>query len=106
VSGNHVTGGSGGQYSSTSVSGTYVQNSDGTFTITLNYPGQSTPQTYMVGVSESGNKARGLESDGTVMATIDLQSQLTTLTSGYGAPSLSGTYAASCYGSVTQSLTM
>ena len=99
VSGNHVTGGSGGQYSSTSVSGTYVQNSDGTFTITLNYPGQSTPQTYMVGVSESGNKARGLESDGTVMATIDLQSQLTTLTSGYGAPSLSGTYAASCYGS-------
>ena len=70
VSGNHVTGGSGGQYSSTSVSGTYVQNSDGTFTITLNYPGQSTPQTYMVGVSESGNKARGLESDGTVMATI------------------------------------
>jgi hypothetical protein len=102
VSGNNVTGSSGGQYVTTGVTGTYGQNSDGTFTITLNFPGQSTPgpsmQTYMVGVSESGNKARGLESDSSVMATVDVQSQLTSLTSGYSAGSLNGTYAASCYG--------
>src|SRR5580692_4700857 len=96
VSGNNITGGA-GQYATTSITGTYGQNSDGTFTITLNPAGQST-QTYMVGVSESGKKARGLESDNTVMATIDIQSQLTTLTSGYSSASLNGTYAASCYG--------
>jgi hypothetical protein len=60
VTGDNVTGGSGGQYGTAAVTGTYGQNSDGTFTITLNPAGQST-QTYMVGVSESGNKARGLE---------------------------------------------
>ena len=52
----------------------------------------------MVGVSESGNKARGLESDNTIGAVIDLQSQLTTLTSGYTTASLNGSYAASCTG--------
>ena len=98
VSGSNVTGGSGGLYGSSSVTGTYGQNLDGTFTLTLNLAGQPA-QTYMVGVSESGNKARGVESDGTVMATIDLQSQLTTLTSGYSTASLAGTYAASCSGS-------
>ena len=98
VSGTNVSGGSGGTYATTSVTGTYAQNSDNTFTITLNFAGQSTPQTYMVGVSESGNKARGLESDGTLEATIDLQSQLTTLTSGYNTASLNGAYAASCFG--------
>jgi hypothetical protein len=96
VSGSNITGGA-GLYVTTSVTGTYGQNSDSTFTITLNPAGQST-QTYMVGVSESGKKARGLESDNTVMATIDIQSQLTTLTSGYSSASLNGTYAASCYG--------
>lgn len=96
VSGNNLTGGSAGQYATTSVTGTYGQNSDGTFTITLNPAGQST-QTFMVAVSESGNKARGVESDGTVMATIFVQSQLTTLTSGYSAASLNGDYSASCY---------
>jgi hypothetical protein len=98
VSGNNVTGGSGGQYATSGVTGTYGQNSDGTFTITLNFAGQSTPQTYMVGVSESGNKARGLESDGSLEANIDIESQLTTLTAGYSTASLSGSYAASCSG--------
>ena len=98
VSGTNVTGGSGGAFTTTSVTGTYGQNSDGTFTVTLNFAGQSTPQTYMIGVSESGHKARGLESDGSLEAVIDLQSQLTNLTSGYGASSLNGTYAASCAG--------
>jgi hypothetical protein len=96
VSGNNITGGI-GQYATSVVAGTYGQNLDGTFSITLNFAGQPT-QTYMVGVSESGNKARGLESDSTVMATVDLQSQLTTLTSGYSTASLNGAYVASCYG--------
>jgi hypothetical protein len=97
VTGSNITGSSGGQYVTSGVSGSYGQNSDGTLSITLNFAGQPT-QTYMVGVSESGNKARGLESDGSVMATIDVQSQLTTLTSGYSAASLNGAYVASCYG--------
>jgi hypothetical protein len=99
LSGSNITGGSSGQYVTTSVTGTYGQNSDGTLTLTMNLAGQSAAQTYVVGVSESGIKARGMESDGTVEATIDLQSQLTTLVSGYNAASLNGTYAASCFGS-------
>jgi hypothetical protein len=58
----------------------------------------------MVGISESGNKARGLESDGSVEANIDLQSQLTTLSSGYSTASLNGTYAASCFGTSNGSM--
>ena len=96
VSGSNITGTLGGSYVTTSVSGTYGQNSDSTVNITLNFAGQSAAQTYIVGVSESGNKARGVESDGTVGATIDLTSQLTTLTGGYTASSLNGTYAVSC----------
>ncbi|MGB9266387.1 MAG: chitobiase/beta-hexosaminidase C-terminal domain-containing protein [Terriglobales bacterium] len=99
LSGSNISGGSGGTYTTTSVTGTYGQNSDGTFDVTMNLAGQSAAQTYVIGVSESGNKARGLESDGTVEATIDLQSQLTTLVSGYGTASLNGTYAASCLSS-------
>jgi hypothetical protein len=104
VSGNNVTGGNSGQYLTTSATGSYGQNSDGTFTITLNLAGQSPAQTYMVGVSESGNKARGLESDGSVEATIDLQSQLTTLSSGYKTSILNGTYVASCFGTSNGSM--
>jgi len=37
-------------------------------------------------------------------ATIDLQSQLTTLVSGYGTASLAGTYAASCFGGTAADL--
>ena len=96
VSGSNITGGSAGQYTTTSVTGAYGQNSDGTVNLTLNFAGQTTAQTYLVGVSESGIKARGLESDGTFEAVIDLQSQLTTLPSGYNTASLSGTYSAFC----------
>ena len=97
VSGSNITGGVSGQYATTSVTGTYGENADGSFNLIMSLAGQSSPQTYTIGVSESGNKARGLESDNTVSATIDLQSQLTTLTSGYNAASLTGTYAASCF---------
>jgi len=76
---------------------------DGTFDVTMNLAGQCAAQTYVI-ASGIGNKARGLESDGTVEATIDLQSQLTTLVSGYGTASLAGTYAASCFGGTAADL--
>ena len=96
VSGSNISGGSAGQYTTTSVTGTYGQNTDGTVNLTLNFAGQTAAQTYLIGISESGIKARGLESDGTTEAVIDLQSQLTTLPSGYNTASLSGTYSAYC----------
>ena len=40
LSGSNISGGSNGQYTTTSVTGTYTQNSDGTFTMTLNFAGQ------------------------------------------------------------------
>ncbi len=99
VSGGTVTGGdANGQYFTAAVTGTYVQNSDGTYNLNLNLAGQPPTQTYIIGLSESGNKARGIESDGTGEVTIELQSQMTTLSSGYTTASLNGTYAASCYG--------
>ena len=98
VSGSNITGAIAGPgtYAATSVTGTYGQNGDGSYNLTLNYLSPASTQTYTIGVSELGNKARGLESDNTASATIDLQSQLTTLTSGYSTSSLTGTYAASC----------
>ena len=98
ISGSNITLGTSGSYATTSVTGTYGQNSDGSFDVTMTLAGQTAAQTYTIGVSESGYKARGLESDGSFAATIDLQSQLTNLTSGYNATSLNGTYAASCFG--------
>ena len=97
ITANNVSGGAGTQYVTTSATGTYGQNSDGTFTITLTPSGQ-TAQTYIVGVSESGTKARGIEYDNTASATIDLQSQLTSLTNGYSTASLAGAYAVACTG--------
>ena len=98
VSGSNITGAIAGpgSYATTGVTGTYGENADGSYNLTLNYASPASTQTYTIGVSESGNKARGLESDGTASATIDLQSQLTTLTSGYNTASMVGTYAASC----------
>lgn len=98
ISGSNITTGSSGAYATTGVTGTYGENSDGSFNVAMTLTGQTTAQTYTIGVSESGHKARGLESDNSVAATIDLQSQLTSLTSGYSSASLNGTYAASCFG--------
>jgi len=42
----------------------------------MNLAGQTTAQTYVVAVSEAGNEAVGIETDGTAIATIDIQSQL------------------------------
>src|SRR5450755_3457181 len=41
LSGSNISGGSGGQYSTTSVTGTYGQNSDGTINLTMNFAGQT-----------------------------------------------------------------
>ena len=99
LSGNNINGGVGTVVGNTSVTGTYGQNSDGTYDLTLNLANQTTPQTYTIGVSSSGTKAVGIESDGSAVATIDIESQLTTLTGGYSNSLLSGTYAVSCSGS-------
>jgi Chitobiase/beta-hexosaminidase C-terminal domain len=98
LTGTNTFGGVNQQFAHASVTGTYGGNADGTISITMNLAGQSTPQTYIVGVSQSENEAVGIETDGT-SAFIDLQSQLTTLTSGFNTASLTGTYSASCSGS-------
>lgn len=97
ITGTNTFGGVGGSFAQASVTGTYGLNTDGTIAITLNLSGQSTPQTFIVGVSQSGNEAIGIETDGT-SAFIDLQSQLTTLTGGFTNASLTGIYAVSCIG--------
>jgi Chitobiase/beta-hexosaminidase C-terminal domain len=99
LTGNNFNGGIGINVSDTSVTGSYGQNSDGTYDLTLNLANQSTPMTFIIGVSASGNKAVGIESDGTAVATIDVESQLTTLIGGYSTSSLTGTYSLSCSGS-------
>jgi hypothetical protein len=99
LSGSNLTGGINGQVSTTSATGTYGQNSDGTYNLSLTLANQTTPLTFTVGVSASGTKAVGIESDGTAIDIIDIESQLTTLTNGYSTASLSGTYSASCFGS-------
>jgi hypothetical protein len=102
LSGTNLTGGLSGQPSTTtSVTGTYGQNQDGTFDLTLTLAGQTTAQTYTIGVSASGTKALGIESDGSAVAHIDIESQLTSLSNGYSAGSLSGSYAVSCSGGST-----
>ena len=98
LSGSHITGGTSSLFRTTTVTGTYGLNSDGTYNLNLIFPDEPNPETYIVGVSQSGNKARGVESDNSYEATIDLQSQLTTLTNGYGTASLSGPYAVACSG--------
>ncbi|MGB8831976.1 MAG: chitobiase/beta-hexosaminidase C-terminal domain-containing protein, partial [Candidatus Sulfotelmatobacter sp.] len=99
LSGTNINGGIGTAITDTSVTGTYGQNSDGTYNLTLNLANQSSPLTFTIGVSSSGTKAVGIESDNTSAATIDIESQLTTLTGGYSTSSLTGTYSVSCSGS-------
>ncbi len=100
LSGANLTGALSGQASSsTSVTGSYGQNSDGTYNLILNLAGQATAQSYTIGVGASGTKAVGIENDNSAVAYIDIESQLTSLTNGYTTASLSGAYAVSCSGS-------
>jgi hypothetical protein len=100
VSGTNVNGGINGQYVNSTVTGTYALNGDGTIAITLNLAGQSTAQTYNVSISETGNEAVGIETDGTALAQIDLQAELwpNPAIQPYTTASLVGTYAAACSG--------
>jgi len=72
----NVNGGINSTYGNTTATGTYTVNSNNTISITMNLAGQTTAQTYVVAVSEAGNEAVGIETDGTAIATIDIQSQL------------------------------
>lgn len=79
-----------------SVSGSYNTNSDGTIQISFTPSGSSVAQVYEVGYSAAANEALGIETDGTYVATVDLQAQ--NWTSGYSYGSLTGTFAVSCQG--------
>jgi hypothetical protein len=97
ITGTNTYGGNDGNIAQASVTGSYGANADGTMGITLNLAGQTTPQTYIVGVSQSGNEAVGIETDGT-SGIIDLQAQLISPSGGYSNASLNGTYAIACIG--------
>jgi hypothetical protein len=94
LAGYNVNGGSNGQVGNTSVTGTYAVNSDSTITIALNLKGQSAAQTYVVGVRQTSFEAVGIETDGSAIATIDLQSQYLFWNFPYNNASLSGTFSA------------
>jgi hypothetical protein len=96
LSGSNLSGGMGSQVSTSTLTGTYGQNSDGSYNLTLNPANSSSPLTFTIGVSASGTKAVGIESDGSTVSTIDLESQLTNLTNGYSTALLTGAYAVSC----------
>jgi hypothetical protein len=101
VTATNINGGSGSVYGNTTATGTYAPNGDGTITVTLNLANPAVTQIFVVGVSEAGNEAIGVETDGAAAATIDLQSQLQLPSTQYTAASLNGTYAASCAGGET-----
>jgi hypothetical protein len=91
--------------------GSYGVNADCTVSISfaLTPQGTSTPsatQTYTVGVKKTSNEAVGIETDGSAVATIDLQAQYASSTTGpsyTSISSLNGTSAASCFGSSNKS---
>ena len=95
ISAQHVYSGAGVDVAAT---GTYVVNSDCTVTITLTLSG-GTPQVYTVAIKQS-KQAVGIETDANAVATIDLQPQYATVTTGlnFTGSSLNGTFAASCSG--------
>lgn len=95
VAGNNVYSGAGLDSAAT---GSYVVNADCTLTVTLNI-GSAPAQTYTVGIT-TNNEAVGIETDGSAVATIDLQAQYSTVTTGlnFTNSSLNGTYAVSCLG--------
>jgi len=91
----HIYDGTGAAASAT---GTYVLNSDCTLTLTLTV-GSSIPQVYTLGVNSAGG-AVGVETDSAAVATIDLQAQYASVTTGlnFTSSSLNGTFAAACLG--------
>jgi hypothetical protein len=102
IAGYNVNGGVNGQVSNNSVTGKYAvntaTNTAGTITITLNLAGQSAAQTYVVSVRQTAFEAVGIETDGSAIATIDLQSQIVFWNLSFTTSSLNGTFAAVCTG--------
>src|SRR5580693_9207122 len=102
VAGYDVNGGVNGQVSSTSLTGTYVANTSGslsgTLTLTLKLANQSAVQTYVVSVRQTAFEAVGIETDGSAIATIDLQAQIVLWNNSFNNSALSGTFAAVCTG--------
>lgn len=96
ISGNHVYQGAG---ISTAASGSYVVNADCSVTIDLSLGGGAV-QTYSVALVSGNGEAVGIETDASAVATIDLQAQYSTPTTGlnFTSSSLNGTFAANCSG--------
>jgi len=93
--------GAAGQH--TTISGSYVQNADCTFTIDFT-SGVVSPATYTVALDDSG-QAVGIEVDATAVANIAFKPQATKPGAGmsFNSSSLNGTYGLSCSGPLTQS---
>ncbi len=89
-----VVGGISGAFSGNTVSGSYNTNSDQTISVTLNLAGQLSPLTFAVGYSRTASEAVGVETDGSAIASIDLQAQNYGKT--YDTSKLHGTFAVSC----------
>jgi hypothetical protein len=97
LTGAHLTGGINGHVGTTSVTGTYGQNADGTVSIAFNLSDGSPTQTYSVGVGQSTKEAVGIETDGSATATIDLEPQRISVPA-YNNASMVGTFAVVCSG--------
>jgi hypothetical protein len=104
VSGSNIYSGSGTR---SALTGTYVLNSDCSITITLSIGGGAT-QAYSVGVRTSTNEAVGIEVDSVGVATIDLQAQYSTYTTGlnFTSASANGTFTLNCLGSGVSDLNL
>jgi hypothetical protein len=85
--------------SDNAISGTYTQNADCTFTLSLHLGGAPV-QTYSIAMRKSVNEAVGIETDASAVANIDLTAQYAVYTPGllFGKSSMNGTYTASCAG--------
>lgn len=96
VSATNLNGGINGAVTNTTATGTYTTNADNTISLSLNLAGQSLTQTYILGASRTAFEAVGIETDGSAIATIDLQAQF--WWGSYNQRSLVGTYSAVCSG--------
>ena len=100
VSASHVYG-SGGTPSA--ATGTYVQNTDCTLTITLTV-GSAQPAVFTVAVKNTG-EAVGIEVDSSAVANVSFKPQYAAYTSGlyFSASALNGTFTSSCSGPLSAS---
>jgi hypothetical protein len=81
------------------VTGTYNQQTDGTFTISFKLPGESTAETYEIGYSPITSGGNGNETDKGGVAVIHVQAQSTTGSkAAYGNASFKGTWTIACRG--------